>query len=596
MPIQKLDPLLSNQIAAGEVVERPASVVKELIENSLDAGATQLDLTLESGGIALIQLRDNGVGITPSELTLSIERHATSKIATLSDLTGVATLGFRGEALASIASVSRFQITTAVAGAREGARLSCEGVLGEAIPRPAAHPVGTTLSIKDLFFNTPARRKFLRSPKTELHHIMTTVNRLALGHCDVGFKVVHHSKTLLDVPPALTQAAQEKRLQAILGAEFIDNALAITFQSAGYRVWGWVALPTFNRSQPDMQYCYINGRFLRDKVLMHAARQAYHDVLFHGRHPAYVLFLACDPTTVDVNVHPTKQEVRFRDSRFVHDFFFRAIAQALQQVRPNDSPETPTAPELVKATVTTPASKPAFASQQPGFQSRVATQIKQYTLLHDTAEKVSASPQNISEKQVTNQHFLGTALAQLHEIFILAQNAEGLIIVDMHAAHERILYERFKADWEAQAIQAETLLMPITVTLNPSEMGAFQEYPDLLDKLGFVIDLLDENTLAIRTVPSILKQKPIETLIRDVFTDLASGKQTRRVEESMNAILGTIACHAAVRAPHKLTIPEMNALLRDMESTDNSGCCNHGRPTWTLYSIDALNKLFLRGQ
>lgn len=605
MSIHQLDELLSNQIAAGEVVERPASAVKELIENSLDANSTQITVEIERGGQDLIRIRDNGSGILPDELPLALARHATSKIATFSDLEHVASLGFRGEALASIAAVSRLKLCSTVAGAESGFALTCEGGQISDSKEPIAHVQGTTVEIRDLFYNTPARRKFLRTERTEYQHIETIIQRLCLSRFDVAFHLLHNEKTQLRLPIADTTLAQEKRLIEVLGQPFVDEALAIEFRAAGMRLWGWIAMPGFTRSQADMQYFYINGRFIRDKLLMHAAKQAYHDVLFHGRHPAYILYLECDPTIVDVNVHPTKHEVRFRDSRTIHDFVMRAIKDALSQVRPQDHAidEMPltTVAESSAPVVEQPVVIPERTAITPSLQSapvqqrsmplNVKAQVAQY-------QKLCAEPEElmVTASEPVSEPFLGTPIAQLHDIYILAQNERGLVIVDMHAAHERILYEKLKQQLDTSNLASEKLLVPITFKLNKAEMACCLDNASTFAATGIVIEELGDDSVAIREIPSILKNKDIEQLCRDVIADLLVHQSDRRLAETINHILATVACHAAIRAHHKLTIPEMAALLRDMENTDNSGCCNHGRPTWTELSMPALDKLFLRGQ
>ena len=598
MYIEKLDQQLSNQIAAGEVVERPASVVKELVENSLDAGSSEITVELNKGGMESIRIRDNGCGIHPQDLTLALERHATSKIHTFSDLEHVASLGFRGEALASITAVSRLKIASAIENAESGFSVSAEGGHIKEQQVPIAHPQGTTIDVNELFYNTPARRKFLRTERTEFQHVEKILQRLALSRFSVGFTLKHNQKTIINTPRATTQIAQEKRLKEVLGAAFMDETIAIEFAAAGMRLWGWIALPAFTRSQADMQYFYVNGRFIRDKLLMHAARQAYHDVLFHGRHPAYVLYLECDPAVVDVNVHPTKHEVRFRDSRTIHEFVFRGIQNALQQIRPGS--------EETVATHTSQATsyvEPAKPQQQPYSSAPIAQPIKQAGFGFVAREQMKAY-QQLGETQacitedvaVTQSHALGTPIAQLHDIYILSQTTEGLVIVDMHAAHERILYEQLKRQLQESTLISEQLLVPLSITLNNEEMQLWQQDSDLFLTVGLAIEQIGDTSIIVREIPAILKNKDIEQLIRDVLADLLVDNNSQRLQETVNHILATIACHAAVRAHHKLTIPEMSALLRDMETTENSGCCNHGRPTWTKLSMQQLDKLFLRGQ
>lgn len=611
MYIQKLDQQLSNQIAAGEVVERPASVVKELVENSLDAGSTDITVELSKGGMALIRIRDNGSGIHPDDLSLALERHATSKISSFDDLEHVASLGFRGEALASIAAISRLKIATSIEHAESGFAVIADG--GHITERniPVSHPQGTTIDVSDLFYNTPARRKFLRTERTEFQHVEKILQRLALSRFRVGFTLIHNDKTILSAPIAATTAQQEKRLRHILGDAFMDEAIAIEFEASGMRLWGWIALPSFTRAQADMQYFYVNGRFIRDKLLMHAARQAYHDVLFHGRHPAYILNLDCNPAIVDVNVHPTKHEVRFRDSRSIHDFVFRAIKNALEQIRPgkkdtveikNDTleikQECATSPEIpyTHATPRQPITQDnfAFAARE---QVKIYNRLSRPETIETTKSAIATTESTIATKAPPKpSHALGTPIAQLHDIYILSQTEEGLVIVDMHAAHERILYERLKKELNNSSLVCEKLLVPLSITLNREEMQCWQDNQEVFLAAGLSVEQMADNSIILREIPLILKNKDVPQLLRDAIADLLTHDHTKRLQENVNAILGTIACHAAIRAHHKLTLPEMAALLRDMETTENSGCCNHGRPTWTKMSMQQLDKLFLRGQ
>ena len=605
MYIEKLDQQLSNQIAAGEVVERPASVVKELVENSLDAGSTHITVELLKGGMEAIRIRDNGCGIHPQDLCLALERHATSKIHTFSDLEHVASLGFRGEALASIAAISRIKIASAIEHAESGFSISAEGGHIKEQQVPLAHPQGTTIDVNELFYNTPARRKFLRSERTEFQHVEKILQRLALSRFSVSFTLKHNQKTIIHAPQATNQLAQEKRLKEVLGTAFMDDAIAIEFAAVGMRLWGWIALPAFTRSQADMQYFYVNGRFIRDKLLMHAARQAYHDVLFHGRHPAYVLYLECDPAVVDVNVHPTKHEVRFRDSRTIHEFVFRGIQNALQQIRPGQEAAHDMDEQIVVTASSAPVSSQSTARRnnsitqpikQDGFSFVAHEQLNAYKKLGETAVDNTAKKPVDNQPASTVTHTLGTPIAQLHDIYILAQTAEGLIIVDMHAAHERILYEKMKNELQRSTLISEHLLVPLSIALNNEEMQMWHQHQELFLTVGLTIEQIGDTSIIVREIPAILKNKNIEQLIRDVLSDLLSDDHSPRLQETVNHILATISCHAAVRAHHKLTIPEMSALLRDMETTENSGCCNHGRPTWTKLSMQQLDKLFLRGQ
>lgn len=602
MRIRQLDQQLSNQIAAGEVIERPASVVKELVENALDAGSTQIMIDIERGGQDLIRIRDNGCGIHPDELRLALQRHATSKIESFDDLERVASLGFRGEALASISAVARVRLMSAIANAESGYQLSCEGgVFTEVMP--VAHPQGTTTEVKDLFFNTPARRKFLRTERTEFNHIETIIQRLSLSKFDVGFTLRHNEKTIINTPRADQQVAREKRVREVMGSAFMDAAIGIEFEAAGLKLSGWLAAPGFNRSQADLQFFYINHRYVRDKLLMHAARLAYQDVLFNGRHPAYILFLDCDPMIVDVNVHPTKHEVRFRDSRTIHDFVFRALQDAIRQVKASHQPTAQVEEGDVMSDVSSSQmrampsmSKPGSMRAQPQAVYPSAELTEQLPLQAGDVSALIAARQPGSPPTYMNPP-LGMAIAQLHDIYILAQNDQGLIVVDMHAAHERILYERLKHQLQQASLISEPLLVPITVALNKAEMAAWESDQSALLAAGVVVEQMSETSLVIREVPSILKQKDVAQLVRDVIADLiANHGKSRRLQESVNHVLATVACHAAVRAHHRLSITEMNQLLRDMESTENSGCCNHGRPTWTQLSMKALDQLFLRGQ
>ncbi len=606
MHIHKLDQQVANQIAAGEVVERPASVVKELIENSLDAGSTHITVELSKGGLELIRIRDNGSGIHPEDLGLALERHATSKIQQFADLEHVVSLGFRGEALASIAAISRLKIASSIEGADSGYSIVAEGGYIKERDKPIAHPVGTTIEVCDLFYNTPARRKFLRTERTEFQYIEAILQRLALSRFQVAFTLKHNDKTVMVAAKAATQALQEKRVADVLGSSFMQEALAIEFEAAGIRIWGWIGLPGFTRSQADMQYFYVNGRFIRDKLLMHAARQAYHDVLFHGRHPAYILNLECDPAIVDVNVHPTKHEVRFRDSRTIHDVVFRAVHNALEQVRPGSASGATESP-AIEAVVERPAIKfmPEVMSSNPivrqdNFTFTAREQLNSYKRFYDKAEALAdvavASTSTETDTRSQQAPALGTPIAQLHDIYILSQTEQGLIIVDMHAAHERIVYERLKKQLNETKLACEHLLIPLSITLNNKEMQCWQEHNGVLLSVGLHTEQMGDQCIVVRELPLLLKNKDIAQLIKDVLADLVVHNHSRRLEESINAILGTMACHAAVRAHHKLTITEMAALLRDMETTENSGCCNHGRPTWTAISLHELDKLFLRGK
>ena len=609
MRIRVMNELLSNQIAAGEVIERPAAVLKELVENSIDAKSASVQVDILQGGRELIRVRDDGCGIRADDILLAVERHATSKVYEFEDLEAIATLGFRGEALASIGAVSRLRMNSRTDNEETGISIKKEG--DEILQQPIAHPVGTTVEVRDLFYNTPARRKFLKTFKTEFNHIQTLLYRLALGHFSIGFKLTHNSKDVFHVYPATDVPQKERRLAAIVGKEFMEHALYIEFNAAGMRLSGWIALPNFTRSQSDMQYFYINGRFVKDKVLAHAMRQAYHDVLFHGRFPAYVLYLEIDPTQVDVNVHPTKHEVRFRDGHGVHEFVRKGVSDALTQVKPEDevlsSRLAGNESDVTTSTEQTLGARgnlPSFGNaktihQQKPLAFAVKEQMQSYASLHTNQQDSISDPQSISTASGVDEQShstLGDAISQLHEIYILAQNQHGLIIVDMHAAHERILYEKMKKEVADQSIASQQLLVPMPIDLSLEEMRVFEQAEPGLSSLGFELMQSGDTQLLLRSAPHYLKKERAAGLIHDVLSDFIAHGKSSQVENNLNHMLATLACHSAVRARHPLTIPEMNALLRDMEATDNSGFCNHGRPTWVQYKLSDLDKLFLRGQ
>ena len=626
--IHLLSPRLANQIAAGEVVERPANIIKELVENSLDAGAQHIDVDAEQGGIKLLRVRDDGHGIGKDDLPLSLSRHATSKITTLDDLEAVGTMGFRGEALASISSVSRLTLTSREKGSDEAWQVKAEGRDMQAEVSPAAHPTGTTVEARDLFFNTPARRKFLRTEKTEFSHLEDTLKKLALSRYDVAFTLRHNNRVIHSLRPAARTIDREKRVATLLNPQFMDNAVHIETEGAGLTIEGWVGLPTFSRSQGDMQYFFVNGRAVRDKLVVHAIKQAYRDVLYHGRHPAFVLYLWLDPKLVDVNVHPTKHEVRFRDGRLVHDFIFRSLHRALADIRP----EQPTAnlqPSAAPAATGTEAGEfqgqnrldwqqPAnervpfsatadgaatstaqnfsggsfgqsFSDSRPG-QGAVAEQLRSYEQLNQGA------PQPLPESSAEDLPPLGFAVAQLHGIYILAQNAHGLVVVDMHAAHERITYERLKVAVDEQGVQSQPLLAPETLHVSEREADAAEQFSDEFRQFGVELARVSPESLMIRQIPVLLQQANVGQLITDMLSDLMEHGASDRILAHRNELLSTMACHGSVRANRKLTLPEMNALLRDMEATERSGQCNHGRPTWTQMTMSELDKLFLRGR
>lgn len=648
--IQLLSPRLANQIAAGEVVERPASVAKELLENSLDAGARRIDIDVEQGGIKLLRIRDDGSGIPSDDLPLALERHATSKIYNLDELEHVISLGFRGEALASISSVSRLTLTSRHQDADQAWQVETEGREMHSTVKPAAHPQGTTVEVRDLFFNTPARRKFLRSEKTEFDHLQEVIKRLALARFDVGFNLRHNGKSILALREATDDLTQARRVAAVCGPNFLEQALPIQNERGELRLWGWVGMPTFSRSQADLQYFYVNGRMVRDKLVAHAIRQAYRDVLYNGRHPAFVLFLELDPGVVDVNVHPTKHEVRFRDTRMVHDFLYGTLHRALADVRPDDQVTAPASAVTVPPRATGSAagefgpqgemslaahalesSQPASASYRseptmPETSPQPATgggSGGSYGGSGSYAPKPAYPTQNVAELQGAYQTFfaplpsaasstgampaalpesqgdippLGYALAQLKGIYILAENAHGLVLVDMHAAHERITYERLKVAMASEGLRGQPLLVPESLAVSEREADCAEEHAQWFSRLGFELQRLGPETLAIRQIPALLKQAEAGDLVRDVLADLLEYGTSDRIQAHINELLGTMACHGSVRANRRLTVPEMNALLRDMEITERSGQCNHGRPTWTQMGLDDLDKLFLRGR
>lgn len=621
--IQTLPPRLANQIAAGEVVERPASVAKELIENALDAGASRVEVEIEQGGARLIRVRDDGGGIDEDQLPLALSRHATSKIHSLDDLEAVNSLGFRGEALASISSVARLTLTSRARGATEGWCVEAEGQDMQTRVSPAAHPQGTTVEVRDLFFNTPARRKFLRTEKTEFSHLEENLRRQALSRFDVGFTLQHNGRAVQSLRPATTERDQQQRVASLCGSQFMEHALSIDVEASGLRLQGWVALPTFSRSQADLQYFFVNGRPIRDRLVAHAVRQAYRDVLYNQRHPAFVLYLEVDPGNVDVNVHPTKHEVRFRDGRLVHDFLFRSLHRALAEVRPGDestlpsqdgtdSPETGDQSASARAAGETVSNGGARTPETPASPSETDAQMAFYGGLHQgggpSANAVreasptpfiqsrTTTPAGMPEASESETPPLGYALAQLHGVYILAQSADGLVLVDMHAAHERIVYERMKRGVAGEGVTSQPMLVPLTLNVSQREADHAQEYADDMATLGLQLDRLGPETVTVRQIPALLRDADMEQLVRDVLSDLVAQGRSQQVEARIEHLLGTMACYGSVRANRQLTIPEMNALLRDMEATERSGQCNHGRPTWTRMSMGDLDKLFMRGQ
>lgn len=593
MPIRELPSQLVNQIAAGEVVERPASVVKELMENALDAGARRIELEVEGGGTRLMRVRDDGGGIRKDELPLAVARHATSKINSLEDLERVATLGFRGEALPSIGAVARLSLTTRTPGDEHGWKLEGDGHGNYAAPAPAAHAQGTSVEVRDLFFNTPARRKFLKTEATEFGHLETVVRRIALARHDLEVQLRHNGRPVIALQPASDQAGIERRLKDLVGPEFMDNAFHFQQSSGGLRLSGWLARPTFSRAQADLQYFYVNGRVVRDKLLAHAVRQGFNDVLFHGRHPAYVLYLELDPARVDVNAHPAKHEVRFRDSRLVHDFVFRTVQEALAATMPGTASVSLSAGSYMPASA--PGYRPSGLMPQQ-MPMDVAETMAAYANLHMPLPQAPAADGVAPAAPVSGVPPLGFALAQLHGIYILASAPEGLILVDMHAAHERITYERMKLALQQGHVVTQPLLVPVNVPVSRREADLAEREAASLAASGFVVERRGPESLSIREVPVLLAQEDAAVLLRDLLADLAEHGESRRVAESIEEVLGNSACRTSLRAHRELTLPEMNALLRDMERTPRADQCNHGRPTWTRLTLPELDRLFLRGR
>jgi DNA mismatch repair protein MutL len=586
--IRILPSQLIDQIAAGEVVERPASVVKELVENSLDAGARAIEVAIEGGGSRSIRVTDDGHGIPRNDLALALSRHATSKIETLDDLEALRSMGFRGEALPSIGSVSRLTVTSRTADAEHAWRIACDG--GEvAEPKPAAQMRGTTVEARDLFFNTPARRKFQRSEKTESGHVDSVLKSLALARFDVEFRFLSNGRVVWHLPVAADRVQQEARLVELCGPEFLENARRFERTIEGMRLSGWLAAPAFSRSQADMQFTFVNDRFVRDKLLRHAARLGYQDVLFQTRQPAFVLYLSLDPRRVDVNAHPAKLEIRFRDSRLVHDFVFRTIEAALASTLDGGEPAPPVPGNLLAARSGAPP-EPARQSWLDLRAGRVSDYVPLYERLH---ARVESPPAAVADAAIPP---LGYALAQLAGVYVLAANRAGLVIVDMHAAHERITYERLKASLDTEKLKAQSLLVPVTLEVATYEADLVEELAEDLDSLGFDLSRRGPREIAVRAIPLLLDGADVEPLVRDLLSDLASNKGVARVEALINELLATMACHAAVRANRRLSVEEMNALLREMERTERSEACNHGRPTWTQVTMADLDRLFLRGQ
>ena len=589
--IRKLEGNVIDKIAAGEVVERPASVSKELIENSIDAGATKIDIEILSGGLEGILIRDDGSGIHQDEISLALARHATSKLVVFDSLEQIKTLGFRGEALPSIASVSRLFLTTRTEADAHGWRIACDGGGAVSEPEPTQHAFGTEIEVKDLFYNVPARRKFLRSASTEFSHIRKLVKQLALSRSGIAFRLQHNQRQVDNYPAAVSESALKQRLKTVFDAHFADNCIRVEWEEDDVRVAGWIGPPDYTRSQPDQQYLFVNGRGIKDRSLAHAIKQGYLDVLFDtSRFPIYALFLDLDPRLADVNVHPAKAEIRFEKPRDIYWLVIRAIRAALSGDRPGDRRMSKSAIDTTDSGV-----QNAFPDVQQGSMSLPLNPEWHQTQREFPKPSATASKPAEPDDQ-SDVPPLGFALAQLGGAYVLAENQEGLIIVDMHAAHERLNYERLKREYEESDLQIQSLLVPFVVNVSSSEAEVAASNLELLSDLGFDVSLAGENALTIRSIPRILKGCEIEKLIRDVISDLIEYGSSNRVEHIRNELLATVSCHSAIRANDKLTLPEMDALLRQMEVTGLSGYCSHGRPTWNQFTIKDLDKLFHRGR
>jgi len=593
--IRVLPDVLISQIAAGEVVERPAAALKEILENSLDAGATDIQIELEQGGIKRIRVSDNGAGVQRDELLLALTRHATSKIASLADLEQVASLGFRGEALASIAAVSRVQFTSRSADADHAWRAQAEGGHLDA-PVPAARATGTTIDIQDLFFNTPARRKFLKTEGTEYAHCAETVRRMALANPGTAFTLTHNGRVQL----RLNAEPAAARVRQVLGEAFEHNTIAVDAAAGALRVSGWVIRPGAATASRDSQHVFVNGRYVRDKLIVHALKEAYRDVLHHQLNPAYCLFISLPPDGVDVNVHPAKTEIRFRDSRGVHQFLFHAVERLLS---------APAASERAPATGSVPAAATAFGAYVPSRQASMPLQVTEAMAFYAplaaqgpeirgqaSGEAVALEAQPLPAARAGDAPPLGYALAQLHGVYVLAQNAQGLVLVDMHAAHERVVYEKLKTALDARAVPAQTLLIPVALTVDARDVAEISPHLDSLHEIGFDLSITSPTSVAVRSVPWLLKDADPVELTRAVLHEMAEFGVARLLAERRNELLATLACHGAVRANRHLTLPEMNALLREMEATERAGQCNHGRPTWFQIGLKELDAMFMRGR
>ncbi|MGU9977456.1 MAG: DNA mismatch repair endonuclease MutL [Candidatus Oxydemutatoraceae bacterium WSBS_2016_MAG_OTU14] len=606
MKIKQLPSQLINQIAAGEVIERPASVVKELVENSLDSGAQHIRIRIEQGGSKLIAVSDDGCGMDKDDLLLSVAHHATSKITSFQDLERVAGFGFRGEALPSIASVSRLKITTAIADAPHAWSISFNGGETQNDVSPAQHAQGTSIEVSDLFFNVPARRKFLKAERTELRHIQDWLFKLALSYTDVAFELYHNGKEIFKFKGQADGHSTEQRLERILSKSFVEQSIWVDYEEGDLSLKGWFGLPIVSRAQADMQYIYINRRSVRDKTCSHALRQGYQDVLYHERHPCYVAYLEIDPRQIDVNVHPAKLEVRFVEQQRVHQFMCQAVAKALGSAQAGNDYTQSVEHQTTWSNKTSNNHLPTTATKEAikasgGFLRESTRPLSFNRLSRGRSEpSMPSSPGqgSPSDEQggLLEESLLGNALCQVHNIYILAQNKQGLVLVDMHAAHERINYERFKTAYHANGIRMQPLLVPKTIQVSEKEVELCEQHSVTLKKFGFEIDAMGRDKLVVRSIPSLLAESDIEKLARDVLSDLSEHDFSARVEESINEMLSSMACHCSIRANQSLTIAQMNTLLRDIEQTERSGQCNHGRPTWLLLSIKELDALFKRGR
>lgn len=624
--IKLLSNQLANQIAAGEVVERPASVVKELVENSIDAGASKIEVLIEQGGIGVIEIVDDGRGISQDDLPLALSRHATSKITSLQDLEAIGTLGFRGEALASMAAVSKLVLKSSMDDSGQGWQVAVAGRDLQPTVKPASQARGTSVSVKDLFYNTPARRRFLKTERTETRKIEELLRKIALSHFEIGFTYKVDQKIVWQLKPALDEMSCERRISKLLGKAFIDQALSLDIEVGDMRLRGWTGLPSFSRNQADMQYFFVNGRVVKDKVITHAVKQAYHDVMSHGKHSAHVLFLTLDPAEVDVNVHPSKQEIRFRDSRHIHGFITKSLQRALSSIMPQ---------EMVRRSISEPANVDALltdAARQSELALEPVTTV--YADSVDTAREKHGVFDRVYQGEPTREDYapittnsaiaepmaayhdsaadavravgysqqsetvppLGFAVAQLQGIYILAENEQGLVVVDMHAAHERIVYEKLKQNYHDRSIPTQALLVPIVVELPPKEIDIVNEYASVLRDLGLCVEQIGPEQVIVREAPVLLMNADWGSVLQQLLKDLALIGSSDVLVQQVNAVLASMACHGAVRANRKLSTDEMNALLRDIECTEKSGQCNHGRPTWCVLSMDKLDKLFRRGE